>query len=171
MASKVQHLLQRNMLISDPHTMCGEKLKSKKLTGHTIGTESGICYINCVGCLRELITLLRLEAAGADDAPAARWLAGGDTGTSSKTIWSVMTGQDVDRHGIPHDPADFGRCHRLLELFPKWRERLPTVAAIFPEWAPLVEHWDELTALYVEELAEGTGYARRTYDRMKELTP
>jgi hypothetical protein len=82
-----------------------------------------------------------------------------------------MTGCEVDRYDVPHDPADFGRCHRLLELFPKWRERLPTVAAIHPAWSALIANWDELTALYLEELAEGTGYAHRTYDRMKELTP
>jgi hypothetical protein len=163
------HLMQRRTLLSDPLTMCGLPLKSKQLAKHKLGTEDGIPHVDCVGCLRELVTLLRMEAGDGSESAEARWLAGGDTGTSSKTIWSVMTGYPVDRHDVPHDPADFGRCHKLLELFPAWRARLPELAARHPMWAGLVEHWDDLTAMYLEELP--TGRAPRTYARMKELTP
>lgn len=78
------------------------------------------------------------------------WLMSGDTGTSSKTICSVMTGSDTPKFGpdVPHDADDFGRCYRLLQLFPDWRRRLPEVAAVHPKWGPMVAAWDELTALY-----------------------
>lgn len=78
------------------------------------------------------------------------WLMSGDTGTSSKTICSVMTGSDAPEFGpdVPHDADDFGRCYRLLELFPEWRGRLPEVAAKYPKWGPMVVAWDELSALY-----------------------
>lgn len=65
------------------------------------------------------------------------WLLGHDTGISSLTICAVLSG----KHGIaaevarghfgadiPHDPADFGRCYRLLQAIPEWRARLEEVA-------------------------------------------
>lgn len=81
------------------------------------------------------------------------WLHGHDTGTSSLTIYTVMTGQRVERTSYPLDPDDFGRCYRLLKLFPEWRLRLAEVAARFKEWRPLVREWTRLTALYENDLA------------------
>lgn len=98
------------------------------------------------------------------------WFRGRDTGTSSFTIFFVMTGTYIPRgnYDVPHDPADFGRCYRLLNLFPKWKTRMPEVAVRFPEWRRLVERWDELTKLYEEESPAKT--APKLYARMKELT-
>lgn len=99
------------------------------------------------------------------------WLTNGDTGTSSKTIWAVMTGRTVgDKYfhpDVPYDPSDFGRCHRLLEVMPSWRARLPEVAAKYPKWAGLVDAWDELTADYLAELPSGK--CQRLYKRLQEL--
>lgn len=66
-------------------------------------------------------------------ATAAEWRQGPDTGTSSIAIWEVMEGQrSTLRDGgfppIPHDPSDFGRCYRLLQLCPHYRPRLAEVA-------------------------------------------
>jgi hypothetical protein len=83
------------------------------------------------------------------------WLAGDDTGISSLTIYSVMTGVRVSRTGIPHDSDDFGRCYRLLKLFPEWRARLTEVADRYPEWRGLVSVWGELEALYEQGLGDG----------------
>lgn len=68
---------------------------------------------------------------------------------------------------IPYDPDDFGRCHRLLDRFPAWRLRLGEVPAVYPAWTPLVPAWDELTALYVEELPSGR--CPKLYARLREL--
>lgn len=100
------------------------------------------------------------------------WLTNGDTGTSSMTIWHVLMKRTmaIDRWpDVPHDPADFGRCHRLLNVMPSWRARLPEVAETHPKWKPLVEAWDELTALYEAELPSGT--CPKLYQRMQELRP
>lgn len=98
------------------------------------------------------------------------WLLSDDTGISSKTILAVMTGSNVSRYSRPPaDPSDFGRCYRLLQLFPDWRARLNEVADKFPSWAGLVKEWDELTAMYEEEIAGNTGKAPRLYKRMREL--
>jgi hypothetical protein len=95
------------------------------------------------------------------------WLRGRDTGTSSLTILDVLAGYATDRYDVPRDPDDFGRCYRLLHLFPQFQARLPEVAARFPEWKPLVERWAELEALYEEELPNRT--APKLYALMKEL--
>lgn len=95
------------------------------------------------------------------------WLRSRDTGTSSLTILEVLAGYATDRHGVPHDPDDFGRCYRLLHLFPQFQSRLPEVAIRFPEWKPLVERWAELEALYEEELPNRT--APKLYALIKKL--
>jgi hypothetical protein len=114
------------------------------------------------------------------------WLRGDDTGTSSRTIWSVMMRRNIlGSFGadVPHDGADFGRCHRLLQAFPEWKRRLPEVVKRYPAWAALVEHWDEVERLYLEAVAHpgemrGRGRQRRyestveedaLYDRIGQL--
>lgn len=103
-----------------------------------------------------------------------QWIVSYDTGVSSKTIWAVMMGaisgqEPWSTFNVPHDPADFGRCYRLLKAIPEWRPRLHEVAERFPKWAPLIAAWDELTALYEEEVASGT--APKLYARMRQLRP
>lgn len=100
-----------------------------------------------------------------------RWLSI-DSGISSKTIASVLVPELRScvaewGAGVPRDPADFGRCYRLLKLIPGGTERMGEVAARYPEWAPLVSNWSELTRMYEEELP--TGSAPKMYRRMKEL--
>jgi hypothetical protein len=97
------------------------------------------------------------------------WAAGRDTGASSLTIYSLIREKPCpgDRHDVPHDPADFGRCYRLLKLFPSFRNGLCLVAQTFPDWKPFVDSWDELTQLYELELP--TGKCPKLYERIKSL--
>lgn len=95
------------------------------------------------------------------------WLRSWDTGISSETIWRVLMHETPRYVDIPHDPADFGRCYRLLKAVPSWRERLTEVAAAVPKWRPFVAAWDELTALYEQELPSGV--CPLLYRRMREL--
>lgn len=102
------------------------------------------------------------------------WPDSDDTGMSSKAIYRHMRNgpafaADFRSGGVPHplDPSDFGRCYRLLNLAPDWRARITEMAQHGPEWAALSGAWDELTALYEEELPHGT--APRLYARMKAL--
>ena len=98
---------------------------------------------------------------------AHAWLRGPDTGLSSKTIWRFMMGVKYgDRDSYPYDPADFGRCYRLLKAFPEWRARIGEMATV-AGWRLLVEHWDELERLYEEEFPSGR--APKLYARMREL--
>lgn len=98
------------------------------------------------------------------------WMRSGDTGTSSKAIWHRMMGHSmVSDTDTPWDPSDFGRCHRLLTAFPEWRKRIGEMAPVSPRWASIVASWDELEALYVEELKNASGNAPKLYARMKQL--
>jgi len=95
------------------------------------------------------------------------WILGRDTGTSSKTIWAVMMNA-VNKDGtctenssvfdVPHDVDDYGRCYRLLSLFPEWRERLQEVGKVFPIWIPYVREWNRLEKLYNKYLIVLDGY-------------
>lgn len=102
---------------------------------------------------------------------ADAWIGNGDTGISAETIWRVMTGKIGHEYwhpDVPHDPGDFGRCYRLLRVMPSWRARLPEVSAKYRQWKPFVDAWDELTALYEEELPSGK--CLKLYARMLEIS-
>ena len=93
---------------------------------------------------------------------AAKW-ATGDTGISSKAILATMVGKPPQsRFCYPHDGGDLGRCIALLDAVPEYRERLPEMKAIGPEWAALVDHWPELEAMQRAD-------DQRLYDRMKQI--
>ncbi len=87
------------------------------------------------------------------------WATGRDTGTSSLTIYHVMTGNPSHHscYDTPADPSDFGRCYRLLKLFPSWIPRLPEVSERFPKWKPLIDNWALLTKMYEEALVTKNG--------------
>lgn len=117
------------------------------------------------------------------------WYQSGDTGVSSETMCFATLGGSKPRHtGFPSDPSDLGRCIRFLEKFPEARSKLADLRWMNGEatlaheirssrgvhertdddvWGALIDHWDELTALYLEELPQGR--APKCYARMKEL--
>ena len=118
------------------------------------------------------------------------WALSGDTGVSSETIASIALGlteeQRLWHFDTPSDDADFGRCYRLLKAIQELRAALPLVAEVFPKYRPLVEIWDELTALYEKDEAEEPVYemvsrgrgrrklrqrvnGRSCYDKLKDL--
>ena len=88
-----------------------------------------------------------------------QWMVSGDTGISSETLACKALG--IKRKGhfsddAPYDPADFGRCHRLLQKIPELR------AMAFPKlrrdkrWQGLIRNWDHLTDTYLHELPSGS---------------
>lgn len=82
-----------------------------------------------------------------------KWLFSGDTGISSKTIAAFMIGETEteNRFDFPYDPADFGRCYRLLELIPEFKPRLKEMVSIpkvGPTWKYLAENWEVCEQLY-----------------------
>lgn len=103
-----------------------------------------------------------------------RWLANGETGTSSKAMafWLAFGERMDDTYNYPHDPADFDRCLRLLTQVPEMRAQLPRMAEVGPEWAALVGRWDEIEACHLDEVGLGWSKARRaprTYELMSSI--
>jgi hypothetical protein len=98
------------------------------------------------------------------------WLMSGDTGISSKTILSAMTGTKMTGGfgpDIPGDFSDFGRCYRLLQNFPEWRANIQKVAEVYPKWGPLVREWGRLESAYESDLRKETKSA--CYDLLRSL--
>lgn len=97
-----------------------------------------------------------------------QWLRGKETGTSSEAIFHVFTGVPMRYPpNTPSDPSDFGRCHRLLELFPEWRKELHKVSDMFPHWKPLVDNWEKMESLYNRDLP--TGKSTELFNLMRRL--
>lgn len=95
-----------------------------------------------------------------------RWHQSGDTGVSSKAIARALAGEHLDAFPRPpQDPADVGRCVRLLDLAAEngedWRARLDEVGARVPAWRPLLPHWELIEASYLEQLAHETAHPRK----------
>lgn len=114
-----------------------------------------------------------------DDAPPvtapileriAWWRNRGEHGTSSETIYSAFTGTGryaLRFPAVPRDPDDFRRCKQLLDLLPEWRANLGKVSARYPFFAPMIEKWDEIERLYLEEIE--SGLAPKCYAFMRPL--
>lgn len=103
------------------------------------------------------------------------WLNGTDTGSSSKLMALVLSGKSTrgietyNRKAHPYDPADIGRCFRMLDEFPDLKEHLDKMREISPVWNKLIDHWGEMEALYKEEVPNHTGKAPKLYKLMQEL--
>ena len=80
---------------------------------------------------------------------AAKWLANGERGISSNTIFEQLTGMQATSDGYschPLDPADFRRCQLLLEQVPELQEQFYRMAEVSPEWERLVRAWPDIVA-------------------------
>ena len=99
---------------------------------------------------------------------AMRWFTKRDTGLSSEAIMAHMIGGVSTGH-YPHDPADLGRCLRLLKAVPEWRPRIGEMKKYGPVWKALVGHWEDLEKSMKDEVgidwSKGTA-APKTYQLM-----
>lgn len=97
-----------------------------------------------------------------------QWLAGGDFGTSSRTMafWLAF-GIRIERADHPYDPSDLGRCLRLLKAVPRLRGRLYRMSDISPTWALMVANWRRLERLYWKE--QPSSQCPRTYELMRSI--
>lgn len=104
---------------------------------------------------------------------AMNWLLGWDTGASSKTILAVMLGADKhDGMDYPSDPADAGRCFRLLEIVPEWKARLHEMRGCGPCWVALIDKWGDIRSTMDAEVGIDWSKGRAaplTYKLMKSI--
>lgn len=95
--------------------------------------------------------------------PQARWWRGTDVGKSSAALFHVFCDQnwkycskEVGQAATPIDAADFGRCKRLIDLIPEWRNRLGEVSAQYPDtaWPRIIERWQEIESAKSDRVNE-----------------
>lgn len=101
---------------------------------------------------------------------AQQWIQGWDKGRSSKAIFGYMEGLHPAIFGIYHplDPADLGRCIRLIDMV-GYRPRLKELKALSPTWCAMIDNWDKLEKLYYLGLSRESGNAPECYDLMLEI--
>jgi hypothetical protein len=101
------------------------------------------------------------------------WLANGERGTSSETIFQTLTGmQCTDDPSFPWDADDLRRCRLLLEKCPELAPRIGEMRTVSPIWNALATHWSELCAMMDDECPKWRdkwGYAGKTCKRMADL--
>lgn len=97
------------------------------------------------------------------------WLTKGWRGTSSETMFQVISGKLILKHRMSHpcDPDDFSRCYKLLEIIPEWKKELHKMKVISPVWSNLVDNWDKLNEFY--EDMRVVKKANGMFEFMKEL--
>lgn len=100
------------------------------------------------------------------------WMVFGNVGVSSKTMWAAITGAVTEgkkgwTFDVPHDPSDFSRCLEFYEQCNLTTNDLQKVKKVFKWWAPFVDNWEKMVALWNEELP--TGSAPKLYKYMQEL--
>jgi hypothetical protein len=83
------------------------------------------------------------------------WLASGDTGVSSESLAFEFMGtkrKGASGIGHPHDPADLGRCLRLIHRVPEVRRCVDSLATEDEGWAKCAAVWDEIAASMADEV-------------------
>ncbi len=103
----------------------------------------------------------------------ATWLGSDDTGVSSETI-ALWLGFGVRRthSSPPSDPADLGRCLRLLKACPHLKPRFHKMADLDNFWPTYVRRWDEMATSMADEVGIDWSKGRRaerTYELMKQV--
>lgn len=99
------------------------------------------------------------------------WFSGGDTGMSSKALAAHMTTGKCDG-SYPSDPADLGRCLRLLEMFSEWKPRIGEMAKYGGVWRAYADRWEDMAQSMRDEVgidwSKGRS-AEKTYDLMRRI--
>ena len=78
------------------------------------------------------------------------WIANGERGLSSETMWNCLMDNTDFPISWPYDPDDFSRCYKLLQAVPEWRLKLYKLKPLSKEWNNLIENWDKLTGMFEE---------------------
>lgn len=85
---------------------------------------------------------------------AMHWIACGEHGMSSKTMWNCLMGNKKYDVSHPYDPDDFKRCYKLLQTVPEWKSQLHRLKPLSRQWSNLVDNWDKLTEMFEKNIAE-----------------
>lgn len=111
------------------------------------------------------------------DEGAIQWLATGEHGASSKSIFSWTTGVPVGGRidkSYPHDPDDLRRCLHLLEDSPLIKANFAKMRVVSCIWADFCDQWDKIAAMFEREAPNWRNknaywVAPKTYELMREI--
>lgn len=100
------------------------------------------------------------------------WMAYGEHGLSSKTIFNTLKPDSIRKlensfDCPPSDSDDFRRCHLLIEAIPQFRDKLDQLRVISEVWNNLVENWDKITEMLLEQIEKKK--SNGLYEFMKTL--
>lgn len=169
--------------LSKAGKLCGNKAVLDTDVARMAGATHAAGTPEALGVLRHRLEAGALQAQqqanpGLSEA-ATRWLASGERGLSSETIFEKLTGiqvlKDHWRSYGPHtpsDPADLRRCRLLLEQVPELVPLFQKMSTVSKEWAALVREWANLCATMDAETPDwrtGGGSATKTYKLMKAI--
>lgn len=161
--------------------LCGGDAVTDPNLARMAGASMAVGQPDDIAALKKLLEPGAIAKAQAENTTnlskaAVQWLATGERGLSSETLFSYLSGHNIqdegDENRYPHDPADLRRCMLLLEQCPELKPNLPRIAQAGPVWAALFARWDELTGTFETECPgwRGGGWrAPKTYALMKEI--
>lgn len=172
---------QKIKFIAQASEICGEEAVLDADAARKAGASFAIGSPAALAELSKRLSAGALEDAKADlvdshlSEDAIKWLASGRRGTSSNSIFTMLTGYDAMcgwSTDHPHDPSDFMRCRVLIESCPEFKSELHKMRALGHYWATIINNWDGLCAIMDEEaprFRDGKGSAPKTYSKMQEL--
>jgi hypothetical protein len=101
-----------------------------------------------------------------------KWFATGRVGCSSKAMACCFADIPVHDKSHPYDPDDLNRCLLLLKAVPEAREHMDKLKSLSETWSKLVDKWDEVEALFLDEVglnwSKGSR-AEKTYKLMRYI--
>lgn len=161
--------------------LCGDNAVFDQDLARMAGATMAVGQPDDIAALKKLLEPAAIAKAEEENTSglskaATQWLATGERGLSSETLFSYLTGHDIqdkgDENCYPHDPDDLRRCMLLLDQCQELKPNLPRIVQAGPVWAALFARWDELTAAFEAEVPDWRGRnwsAPKTYALMKEI--
>lgn len=99
------------------------------------------------------------------------WFGTGQVGASSTAMALCIAGAKGG-NSHPLDPSDLNRCLLFLEAVPEARDHMDKLRQLSPTWAKLVDRWEEVEAVFLDEVGRNWckgGRATKTYELMKSI--
>lgn len=94
------------------------------------------------------------------------WIGLGNFGRSSLTMWCALMGSTTKIGADkPYDNPDFDYCIRMVRMGNVTKEDLQKVKERYKWYAPYIDNWDELVALYDAK----SDKQRELFNRLQEL--
>ena len=99
------------------------------------------------------------------------WIANGEKGNSSETMWNCLMGNKGFPINHPYDPDDFSRCYKLLKTVPEWNKQLEKLKPLSIAWSNLINNWSKLTEMFEQNEREQWKNYKKVgmYEFMKTL--